>query len=325
MNKFALSILLVNLFVFFAFLNKKNIRPDPEKLQIETPIQKLRMPKPSNVMLPILEYTEIIEQAKKWKIECEDFFDYGFYGETSAKNKILYFKITNKLVKNKKPKVLLTATIHGNEPFSTGCIMAYAGNLLGEYSKDKIVKNILDTREIYVIPVVSPDSYLKNRYVDQVDPNRNFPSPFNNKKSTKTIASLQEFFLKIKPQAVISGHAFGRLLLMPFGDNTKPCPNDDDYKRIIGKMSELSKYKMLRTCFNYGTPIYGTEVDWYYRNNAFSIVMEFGNGQYKPNKEEIRKEYYATWNSILYFIQKAPLVKIKDQKTASYETFMSKM
>ncbi len=53
-------------------------------------------------------------------------------------------------------------------------------------------------------------------------------------------------------------------------------------------------------------PIHGTEVDWYYQNGAFAIVMEFGTHQRLPSKEEIDSEWNMTWKAFLLFLEKAP-------------------
>ena len=282
---------------------------------------KKQKPEDSYASLQIpesLDYPDIINQIQKWEKEYPDFVQTGFYGETSLGMKICYLRITNKLEKTQKPKVLITGAIHGNEPWSTACVMAYAGSLIGQYKTDVNVKNLLDTRDIYIVPVVSPDSYLTSRYVDKVDPNRDFPTQKNPQhKSTPSIDSIQKFFNQIKPNAVISGHTFGRIFLIPYGDSTQKCPNDNDYKNIIGEMSKVSKYKINQTCFNYNRPIFGTEVDWYYRNGAFSVVMEVGTHQIRPSIKEIKEEFERTWKAVQIFIEKAPLVKINIEDLSS--------
>jgi hypothetical protein len=74
----------------------------------------------------------------------------------------------------------------------------------------------------------------------------------------------------------------------------------------------------------YNSPIYGTEVDWYYRNGAFAttpnrkrihrgafaIVMEFGTHQHIPSQSDIDSEFRRTFQAVLYFIKEAPLVEI---------------
>ena len=255
-----------------------------------------------------LSYSKIIEQLRTWEKEAPDLVEVGFYGKTKKDTNICYIRIFNKKGKKNLPRVLITGCIHGDEPWSTGCVMAYAGNLLGKYEENK---DLIKSRDIYIVPVVSPDSYPTSRYVDGVDPNRDFPVPSRpNHISTISIKNIQNFFHEIRPNAVISGHTFGRVFLIPFGDTVQKCPNESDYQRIIGKMSDLCNYTIKHTHDNYRKPIHGTEVDWYYRNGALSVVMEFGTHQKIPKNQEIESELARTWNGFLHFLQEAPIVDI---------------
>jgi hypothetical protein len=181
-------------------------------------------------------------------------------------------------------------------------------NLINEYGKNDEITEIINTRTIYFIPVISPDSYPGKRHVDGVDPNRNFLE----KSSVTPVKNLKEFFLKIKPSSVLSGHTYGRLFLIPWGDNTEKNPNHKDYKRIVEQMCEYSKYDYQRTCEMYNRPIFGTEIDWYHRNGAFAMVVEFGDHQKKASLSESKKEFEMTCKSILFFIKESPEVKIKN-------------
>lgn len=254
-------------------------------------------------------YPEIVSQIKEWEQEAPDIVEVATYG-ISSKDKELYFIRINSSPED-KPVVLITASIHGNEPHSTSTIMAFIGTLLHEYGRVPTITELVDTRDIYFVPVVSPDTYPRSRHVDGVDPNRDFPTIRNpNKRSVPPVRALQTLFKQIQPNAVISGHTFGRVYLTPWGDQSRLCPHEDEFQRIVGKMAELSGYRMQRACQMYGHPIYGTEVDWYYRNGAFAIVMEFSTHQRRPTHKEIERELIMTREAILHFIQEAPLVEI---------------
>lgn len=271
-----------------------------------------RMPNITTQVPPHLSYSEVVAQVQKWEQEAPDLAEVGFYGKTKRGIDICYIRICNKITIKDRPKVLITGCIHGNEPLAAGCVMAYAGNLLNGYGKNKEITDLIDSRDIYIIPIVSPDSYPHSRHVDGVDPNRDFPGPSRpNHRSTKSIQAVQDFFLKIKPNAVISGHTYGRVFLTPFGDTNSKCHNEIDYQRIIGKMGLMCNYRIDRVCNNYGKPIQGSEADWYYRNGAFSVVMEFGTHQRIPTKNEIISECDRTWSGFLWFIKEAPIVSIK--------------
>lgn len=305
-------------------------KPEPIVTAPTAPAPKLpapvEPPQPQfyNISNPIptyLEYPQIVEQIKMWNKEAPGITEVGTYGKTAKGTDLYYIRIAN--LKSKplgfseltvKPAltVMITGCIHGNEPHAAATVMAYAGTLLSEYGKNQEVTDLIDSRDIYIVPVVSPDSHPHSRQIDGVDPNRDFPGPTRpNHKSTPSVSAIQSLFLKVRPQAVISGHTFGRVYLYPYGDKYEQCPNAADFQRIIGKMGQMSQYRVDRACNNYARPIIGTEVDWYYRNGAFAVVMEFGTHQQKPSHQEIKSEFQRTYSSILLFIKQAPLVVIK--------------
>jgi hypothetical protein len=281
----------------------------------------------SNIKTPIpsyLPYEGIVRQLNVWNQEAPDLAEQGIVGKTSRGKDIHYLRITNEFNGN-KPKILITGCIHGNEPHATATVMAYLGTLLSGYGKDAEITEILDTREIYFVPVVSPDSYPDSRYVDGVDPNRDF----KNLKAAP-VRAIQEFFQKHKFKAALSGHTWGRVFLIPPGNAMQNCPDHEKYKTIVGEMARLSGYRWMRACDLYNgngglnnppirwgdsdwnmdlseVPIYGTEVDWYYQNGAFAVVMEFGTHQRLPTVKEIQDEFNMTWSAFRLFLKKATL------------------
>lgn len=278
-----------------------------QKLEIKEPAK----PEIGDYLFGYQSYDEIISTMKKWESSAPDLIDVKTYGKSSKEKDLFYIKISNEY-KPAKKIVLITACIHGNEPWSTSTVFSYAGKLISSYKSDPALTKLVNERTIYIVPVVSPDSYPNSRSVDGVDPNRNFPTLKEpNKISVTPVKQLQELFLKIKPDSVLSGHTYGRVFLIPWGDSTKDNPNLEDYKKIVSKMCDLSKYKYQRACEMYNRPIYGTEIDWYHRNGAFAMVMEFGTHQRKPTLEETSKELERTFDSFVYFIEESVNVEIK--------------
>lgn len=272
-------------------------QPEPEKF----PSISIKIPEYQN-------YDQIIAQLNKWKEESAGLASVGTYGKSSKGKDLYYIRVK----KNEgKKKVLITAGIHGNEPLSTSTVMGYIGTLLSEYGKNPEITELIKEREIFFIPVICPDSYPHSRACDGEDPNRNFPTLREpNKASIPPIQALRSFFLEQKFNAAWSGHTFGRMYLTPWGDNTAVSPNEADFQRIVGEMGKLANYRVIRACQIYGSPIYGTEVDWYYRNGAFAIVVEYGTHQSIPSKQDIQSEFDRTWKAFLLFTKEAPLVVI---------------
>lgn len=302
--------------------------PPPIVTHISTPIP------------PYLNYEQTVDQLKKWNQEATDLTEVGTYGKSSSGKDIAYMRILNKRIYwAEKPRVLITACIHGNEPLASSNMMAVIGTLLDKYGKDQSITELIDSRDIYFIPVVSPDSYPNSRHVNGVDPNRDFPSPKSpNKQSVVPVQSLRDFFLKINPNAVISGHTHGRLCLVPWGDQMVDSPHAADYKRVVGKMADIMGYRYIRACdmyqfygsaraevsSHYSVPIFGSELDWYYRNNgkshnqggkkiihgSMAIVMEMGSHQRIPTRDDIINEFQKTNQGVIHFIKEAPVVEI---------------
>lgn len=300
-KKITLVILSV-VILLVVFKNQKQIKIEQPKEQI--------ISVEVDYLFGFKKYDELIETMKEWESKNPKLLDIGIYGKTDLNKDQYYLKISNESDPGKEV-VLLTASIHGNEPWSTSTIMGFAGKFLSAYGKDEEITKILNSKTIYIIPVVSPDSYPNSRNIAGIDPNRNFPTEVNpNKNSITNIKNLRDFFLNIKPSAVLSGHTFGRVFLIPWGDKESESSNYEDYKRIAHKMAEIADYKYKRVCELYGHPIYGTETDWYHRGGAFAMVMEMGNHHGKPSLEETKKELNRTYDAILYFIKEAPKVKI---------------
>lgn len=277
----------------------KKIHPDQQQKQLSQ----------IDFLFGYQSYEEIISTFKEWQKAAPDLVYLGNYGKSSQGKDLIYLKIGKE--DTNKRSVFITACIHGNEPLATSTIIAVAGKLISSYGVDQSLTKLLDDRILYIIPVVSPDTYPKSRNIEKIDPNRNFPTLSDpNKESVVPIKNLQDFFLKIKPDSVLSGHTFGRLFLIPWGDSYQKNPNDKKYRDIVGRMSELTGYKVQRACEIYSRPIKGTEIDWYHRNGAFAIVMEFGTHQKKPSLDETTYEFNRTFESIVYFIENSVNVEI---------------
>lgn len=304
---------IITLFAYNLKLSSTQKTPKPLKpllVQKYENISEHKTYKISNKIPDHLSYPQTVEHLKLWKKEAPDIVDVGTYGKTKNGTDLFYLRINQKNNKN-KPKVLYTSCIHGNEPLAAAITMAYIGTLLDQYNKNQEITEIVNTRDLFFIPVVSPDSYPISRYVDGVDPNRDFSSPkFPNHKSSPSVDALIDFYWKIRPNAVISGHTFGKLLLTPFGDNYEQCQHDKDYVRIVGRMAEMSGYKKIPCAELYSRPISGTEVDWFYRNGSMAVVIEFGSHQNKPTYDDIIKEFTTTKDAISLFIKEAPIVPI---------------
>ena len=70
----------------------------------------------------------------------------------------------------------------------------------------------------------------------------------------------------------------------------------------------LFRSNYFRPEYKVNMPIFGTEVDWYYRNGSIPIVIEFGTHQRIPTDKDIQIEFDKTYEAMLHFIKEAPLI-----------------
>lgn len=293
--------------------------PKPEAPKPEAPAVPEKPNNPINLKITIpgfLEYQKTKEQAKEWQKEAPELVTVDNYGKSTQNRDLFYIKIANKKKEKNNPNIFITAAIHGNESWSSTCAMAYAGTLISEYGKNNRITNIIDSKNIYVIPIVSPDSYPRSRTVDRVDPNRNF---FSNRDknflSVSPVQNLKAFYQKIQPKSVISMHTYGRIFLFPYGETYQDCENKKDYVSLVGKMAEAANYKIDKACNLYTRPINGTDVDYYHKNGSFSIVMEVGTHQVPPTMEQTVSEFQRTWEAILLFLEESTNFDIIEERS----------
>lgn len=313
----------IDLLIYRSFKQPSEPDPQPEPY-VEIPVEPESPPPPPPpinydigiTVPPYLSYDDMVAQLNTWNQEAPELTEVGTYGKSSKGKDLYYIRINNSRITDDKPVVLIQANIHGNESWAGSTVTAYIGTILDKYGDDEEITKLVDSRDLYFVPIISPDTHPHRRHVDGVDPNRNYPTQRSpNKQSIAPIQAIRDFFLSIKADAVISGHTSGEVYLYPWGDSRRTTPNDSDYKRILGEMSRLSGYSILQACYLYGRPIYGTEMDWYHRNGAFAIVIEYGNHQRTPNDAQIQSCFDKTFGAVLHFIEEAPKVEVKQSES----------
>lgn len=308
--------------------------PQPQpKGELVQPVQPVPIPTPkqlpssyniSPTIPSYLNYEGVKKQLDDWHRQAPEITEVGSYGKSSAGRDIYYFNVTAPTpigfertdikVNNghSKPRVLITACIHGDEHIANATVMGIVGNYLQGYGRDEKITKLIRERDVYFVPVVSPDSFVGvSRHVDGVDPNRNFPYPGNvNVRSVPPVDALRRFHLEKKFDAAMSGHAFGRVIIYPFGHTKSPSPDDAKFKEIAGKMGQLTGYRPTSISgIQTAPPYHGFEADWFYYNGCFAMVTEFGQTK-RPPASDIAPEVQKTFRAFVLFIEEAPLVKV---------------
>jgi hypothetical protein len=249
----------------------------------------------SNPVPPHLSYAQTVQQFYQWEREKPELVTLGSYGVDTEGQLLYCLMVTNKKIVTQKKRVLISACIHGNEPWSAACVMAYLGTILNSHNNPQYpyINNMLDCREIYFIPVMCPDNYPHSRTINGVDPNRNW----SKNPSIAPIESLKNFHRIFHFDAMISGHTYGRIFLYP-----SALKNHQKTQQLLSTMATWSNYDKGATG---GSTL---DLNWFYNNGAFAIIIEYGTHQRIPTPEQICSEFQRTYWSVILFIQDGPNV-----------------
>lgn len=233
-------------------------------------------------------------------------------------NPVWYVKISDNPNENEdEPEVLYTGVIHAREGIGVQQMMYYMLYLLENYETNPLVKNLVDNREMYFVPIINPDGYLYNEQTAPngggnwrknrrnnggsygVDLNRNYgymwgldnngsspdptdatyrgPSAF----SEPETQNMKQFVEENEFIIALNYHSYSNLLLYPWGYTDVPCPDDAIFYAHAALMTRDNNYT-----FGAGSttiyPTNGGSDDWMYgetenKNIVFAYTPEVGN------------------------------------------------
>lgn len=226
------------------------------------------------------KFAQVEEDLKGLASQYKDIATLLDYGVSKGGRKLYVLKLSTGESAN-KPKVMVTAATHGDELITTEVLFALTGELLSGYGKNERLTKILNNRDIYIIPAVSPDSFeARQRYVEGQDPNRSFPWPENvSNGGVDCINSLMAFTDKMKFTGSLDLHAYGRLVMYPWG-YTKKAPDAADevgFRDLVTAMARENQYEAGQI----STTIYvakGSSADYFYwKSKTKAFAAELGN------------------------------------------------
>ena len=136
-----------------------------------------------------LELSEIKTLLTGWAAKDTKLMKFQTYATVNGEP-AMYLRVSSSVNDGKdRPKVLIDAATHGDESISTATILGFMHKFLSGYGKDQTITKLIQTRDIYFVPVVCPDGYSNfSRQVEGRDPNRSFPSPTNPGRTSATCA-----------------------------------------------------------------------------------------------------------------------------------------
>ena len=195
------------------------------------------------------------------------------YGKSSEGRDCIYFKIGSQ----DKPKILIHSGLNGQEKQTTTASIQLLTNIL-KNQNDTEIKWLLENREIYFIPVVSPDAFVSGK-----DSGSSFPDGTKYEFMTASVKNLVELANDLKFKAVLNLHSNGQSIAKP----NKVCSKDFTYvTNLVEKMSNLSGFKIEN----------GNEIDtnWFYSTGSCSLTLNLKN-----------KDLPQAYDAVITFIKEA--------------------
>lgn len=175
-------------------------------------------------------------------------------GKSVQGNDLWWVRISdNPGVEEPEPEVHYISTLHGDEPVGTVLCLELIRYLLDNYNTDAGIKALIDSTEIWIMPLMNPDGYAdgdpynnSRHNADGDDLNRSFPDPSGDTKETFTlttgrpdeVARIMDWALETTPVMGASFHTGALVVNYPFDYTYDASPDDSLFEAISLTYSE---------------------------------------------------------------------------------------
>ena len=195
-----------------------------------------------------------------------------------------------------KPGVLYHGAQHGGEYVGTSTILRLAEYLLGNYGVQPEATALVDSVELYLLPVMNPDGYVTfDRYnAHDVDLNRNWDGPTGTTGDSggpwpfcePETAAIRDFLTEHQNVKVhVDLHGFAQVIMWPWGHTAGKCLDHATFTRLGIAMQERISSAGGATfgigpIYTVAYPIVGGSIDYSYAwNRLWSFVFELEDCQ----------------------------------------------
>lgn len=221
-------------------------------------------------------WDRVQQDAMAWSQAHSDFVIVEVYGKSTGNRPLTAIRISSRDRKGSDaPGIMITGATHGNEILTVDTVMGIAKHVIQNYESSRI-QAIVASHDIWFIPVVSPDSYVaRQRYVDSVDPNRDYPWPERpTRETTNVIKSLMNFFDAREMHGSLDYHSVASVVMWPWAYTYNKPSDDAKFRSIARSMAETSNYRTGQI----SEVMYiakGSSCDYYYwKQNTLAMAIE---------------------------------------------------
>lgn len=247
-------------------------------------------------------YKSMTDELKALEASYSDIADLDSIGTTWEKRIIWALKISDSVDQEEdEAAVFVAGCHHGNEILSVEVPMYLINYLLKNYDADSTIAYLVDSREIWFVPMVNPDGHtaITRRNAHNVDINRNYsyqwgenahhygPYPFSEPESR----AVRDLSLSQHFAASLSFHSSGRKVLYPWAyTDTIQVADSIAYREIGQALADSAGYEFIQSGSWYWHG--GEHNDWQYsQNGVFGFTMELYTKHNAPASaiEEVSK------------------------------------
>jgi hypothetical protein len=199
-----------------------------------------------------------------------------------------------------EPEVLVDGGIHGDEIGGAENAIRFARRLCASYNKDSEVTTLINSREIWIYPMINPDGRVNvTRYnANQIDLNRDCGYMWNAEGSSKATYSqietkaIRECMYTNQFVIHLNGHSGSENVFYPWCHRPAKAPDYSNFNKLAGMYSSTSKYPSL--VYTQSNADYATtgEVDdcSYGINGTMGMVLEISTNK-QPSETDMIKYY----------------------------------
>lgn len=257
----------------------------------------------------------------------------------SPNNDIWCLTITSNKSKGAKPASLFIGGMHSRELAPPEIMLKLAQTLVNDYGKDPKVTQLVDTRDINIVPMVNVDGRIqvengnnwqrKNTHGKGIDLNRNFDSHWNyqglnvpsnwiggdaspssetysgpSAASEPEVQAIQNYYNVKKLSMVLDMHAYGEMFFWPVGYSEKDIPEANFFRTIYNDTFKKIGYDG-GTSMSLLYPTTGTTDDYaYVKHKIMGLGMEVGQS-FRPSYPEVETMWTKLKPNLLYLIDKS--------------------
>lgn len=253
------------------------------------------------------DFTSVESHLRKIVAEHPDLATIEEYGKSKEGRPLWVLKLSDSVHQDEaEPEVMLTSSTHGDELISVEVLFGILDAIVSGYAKDGRMTAMVDGHELFFIPVVNPDGYVrKSRYANGVDPNREYPWPDQpDRNPNECIKAVMKFFMERDIKGSIDYHASGGMVMYPWAYTTQSVPSVDEkvFADVTRRMAATNGYAHGQIPDLLYTAV-GSSADYYYwKKHSISLGLEIGDSKI-PSVSSIPRYVKENLEAAFLFIE----------------------